>query len=422
MPPYSWSTPGRKPGTSTKVTSGMLKASQVRTKRAAFSALSMSSTPASTIGWLPTMPTDWPLRRPKPHTMLLAQCGKYSKKSPSSTTSRDDLLHVVGLVRAGREELAQRRSHRRSGSSAGSTTRRLLQVVRRQERQQVAHVLEARLLVGRDEGGHAGLGGVAHGAAELLERDLLAGDRLHHVGPGDEHVRRLADHEDEVGHGRRVDGAAGARSEDHADLRHDARRQHVAVEDAAVAGQRDHALLDAGAGAVVEADDRRADLEGEVHQLVDLLGEHLAERAAEDGEVLAEDEHLAAVDRAPAGDDTVGVGPLLEARGVGPVAGQQVELLERAGVEQVLDPLAGEQLALGVLALDRPLASRRGTPGPCRSRRSSSFPASGYPSRRTTLLPPVPAQRGPPRHRPPPQRSRPQIGHHVVASADMNAE
>ena len=47
----------------------------------------MSSTPASTIGWLPTMPTDWPLRRPKPHTMLLAQCGKYSKNSPSSTTS-----------------------------------------------------------------------------------------------------------------------------------------------------------------------------------------------------------------------------------------------------------------------------------------------------------------------------------------------
>ena len=88
MPPYSWSTPGRKPGTSTKVMSGMLKASQVRTKRAAFSALSMSSTPASTIGWLPTTPTDWPSSRPKPHTMLRAQCGKYSKNSPSSRTSR----------------------------------------------------------------------------------------------------------------------------------------------------------------------------------------------------------------------------------------------------------------------------------------------------------------------------------------------
>ena len=74
---------------------------------------------------------------------------------------------------------------------------------------------------------------------------------------------------------------------------------------------------------------RRADLQGQVHQLVDLLGEHLAERAAEHGEVLGEHEHLAAVDRAPAGDDTVGVGPLLEAGGVGPVAGEQVELVER---------------------------------------------------------------------------------------------
>ena len=95
------------------------------------------------------------------------------------------------------------------------------------------------------------------------------------------------------------------------------------------------------------------DLDGEVHQLVDLLGEHLAERAAEHGEVLAEDEHLAAVDRAPAGDDAVGVGPLEQPAVVGPVAGEHVELVERALVEQEVDPLAGEHLALGVLALDR---------------------------------------------------------------------
>ena len=37
---------------------------------------------------------------------------------------------------------------------------------------------------------------------------------------------------------------------------------------------------------------------------------------------------------------------------MGAVAGEQVELVERAVVEQVLDALAGEQLALGVLALD----------------------------------------------------------------------
>src|SRR5712691_4271178 len=38
MPPHSCAVPGRNPGTSTKVTSGMLNASQVRTKRAALAA------------------------------------------------------------------------------------------------------------------------------------------------------------------------------------------------------------------------------------------------------------------------------------------------------------------------------------------------------------------------------------------------
>ncbi len=42
---------------------------------------------------------------------------------------------------------------------------------------------------------------------------------------------------------------------------------------------------------------------------------------------------------------------------MGPVAGQHVELLEGALVEQVLDPLPGGELALGVVALDRPRAS-----------------------------------------------------------------
>ena len=56
IPPHSCAVPGRKPGTSTNVTSGMLKASQVRTNRAALFDESMSSTPASARGWLPTTP------------------------------------------------------------------------------------------------------------------------------------------------------------------------------------------------------------------------------------------------------------------------------------------------------------------------------------------------------------------------------
>ncbi len=204
--------------------------------------------------------------------------------------------------------------------------------------------------------GDARLRVVGHRAAELLELDLLAGHRLDHVGTGDEHVRRLLDHEDEVGHRRGVDGAAGARAHDHADLRDHARALDVADEDVAVAAERDDALLDPGAAGVVEADHGRPDPGGHVHDLDHLLGHHLAERAAEDGEVLAEDEDRAAVDLAVAGDDGVAPGPvLLHLEVVGAVADEGVELLEGAGIEQLLDPLAGGQLALRVLLLDRGL-------------------------------------------------------------------
>ena len=93
---------------------------------------------------------------------------------------------------------------------------------------------------------------------------------------------------------------------------------------------------------------------------MDLLGVHLAERAAEDREVLAEHEDLAAVDRAPAGDHTVGErAVVLDAEAVRPVAGEHVELDERAGVEQQVDALAGGELAPLVLAPDRRLVAGR---------------------------------------------------------------
>jgi hypothetical protein len=55
--------PGRKPGTSTNVTSGMLKQSQKRTNRAALTEASMSRQPARCFGWLATTPTERPPTR-----------------------------------------------------------------------------------------------------------------------------------------------------------------------------------------------------------------------------------------------------------------------------------------------------------------------------------------------------------------------
>ena len=85
----------------------------------------------------------------------------------------------------------------------------------------------------------------------------------------------------------------------------------VAPEDLAVQTERDHPLLDPRAPRVVDADHRAADLHREVHHLDDLLAEDLAQRAAEDGEVLGEHADLAAVDRPVPGDDAVAVGALL---------------------------------------------------------------------------------------------------------------
>ncbi len=86
MPPYSCAVPGRKPGTSTNVTSGMLKQSQNRTNRAAFTEALMSRHPARCAGWLATMPTGRPPSRPKPTTMFGANPACTSKKYRSSRT------------------------------------------------------------------------------------------------------------------------------------------------------------------------------------------------------------------------------------------------------------------------------------------------------------------------------------------------
>ena len=129
-------------------------------------------------------------------------------------------------------------------------------------------------------------------------RDLLVRHRLDHVGPGHEHVARVPDHDREVGDGRRIHGAARARAHDRGNLRHDARRQRVAQKDVGVAAEREHAFLNARAARIVQADDRRAELHRQIHDLHDLRGVGLRQRSAEDREVLREREHLAPVDQA----------------------------------------------------------------------------------------------------------------------------
>ena len=104
----------------------MLNASHVRTKRAAFDAASMSSTPASACGWLPTTPTLKPPSRAKPQTMFSAKCGCSSRKWPSSTTSRITRFMSYGFVASSgisSSSSGDSRSTASSGSSNGAACR-----------------------------------------------------------------------------------------------------------------------------------------------------------------------------------------------------------------------------------------------------------------------------------------------------------
>ncbi len=87
MPPHSCAVPGRKPGTSSNVMSGMLKQSQKRMKRAILFDASTSRQPASTIGLFATMPTVRPPMRAKPTTALRAKLAWTSKKLSRSTAA-----------------------------------------------------------------------------------------------------------------------------------------------------------------------------------------------------------------------------------------------------------------------------------------------------------------------------------------------
>ena len=126
--------------------------------------------------------------------------------------------------------------------------------------------------------------------------------------------------------------------------------ERVAQKDVGVAGERHHAFLNARAAGVVEADDGRADAHGHVHDLDDLGGVGFGERAAEDGEVLGEDEDEAALDASVAGDEAVAEELLLvHAEVVAAVGDELVGLFEGALVEEELDALAGGHFALLVL-------------------------------------------------------------------------
>jgi len=195
---------------------------------------------------------------------------------------------------------------------------------------------------------------------QLLHAHVLAGDRLNHVGSGDEHLTGLVDHDHEVGEGGGVHRTARRRAHDDRNLRDHSGGLRIATENLAIFSERHNALLNASAAGIEHPDDRDAGFECEIHDLDDLFAGNLAERAAENCEVLAVDGDLATVNGAGAGNNGVAVGTtLVHAEGVRSVTHELIKFHERAVVEQLLNAFSGGFFALGVLLRDRSLAAGR---------------------------------------------------------------
>ena len=324
----------------------MLKQSQKRTKRAALIEELMSSTPAKKAGWLATIPTGRPSKRAKPdQRIFFGIVLLHLEEVAVVDDASHNVLDVIGLVALGGDDHIECLVGAVDGVGR-LLTRRVLQVVGGQEAEQLANHRKALGVVMRQKVSYAALAVVRRGAAELVFGDLFVSDGLDHVRARDEHVTGLVDHQDKVGHSRRVDGAAGTRSHDGRDLRHHAGTDDVAQEDVRVAPQRANALLDAGAAGIVQPNDRRTDLHRLVHDLDDLGSVGLAERAAEDGEVLGEDEHQTTLNASVAGDKTVAVDHLLvHAELESAMSDKLVGLFEGSLVEQKLNPLASGHFA-----------------------------------------------------------------------------
>src|SRR5690242_5509310 len=178
-------------------------------------------------------------------------------------------------------------------------------------------------------------------ATQLLHADVLVRHRLHHVRPGDKHVRCAAHHVREIGNRGRVDRPARARAEDRRDLRNYARSESVAKKNLRVSTERYDAFLNARSAGIVETDDGCAVSHRQIHDLDDFFGKCFRERAAKYCEILGKDVNESAVDLAVTRDDAVAVKFLLvQAEVRRPVDDEPIELYEASLIEEKVEPFA----------------------------------------------------------------------------------
>src|SRR5208337_1978738 len=145
------------------------------------------------------------------------------------------------------------------------TARWIFKIVAGQETEKLADHRATFRVITRNKVSDSTRGIVGHGAAEFLLGDFLVRDILDDVRAGDEHVGSVVRHQDEIGDGGGVDGAAGTGSKDRADLRDHAAGESIAEKNVRVAGKGCDAFLNARSAGIVQANDGSAIAHGQIH-------------------------------------------------------------------------------------------------------------------------------------------------------------
>ena len=244
--------------------------------------------------------------------------------------------------------------------------RRAIGVVGGQKINQASHLQQGLNIIVPCAIGNGRFRGVHFRAAEFFCRHRFVGHGFNDIGAGDEHVRAVAHHENEIGHRRRVHITARAWAQNHRDLRNDTGRNDIAAEHFAITAQGRDTFLNTRTARIKQADNGCAHFKRHILNFIDLLGVSLRERATENGKILGKHKHRAAIDRAPAGDNTVtGNFRFLHSEISRAMLDEHVKLFERAMIHQQFNPLASRQLAARVLRIDAHLSTTKaglGTP------------------------------------------------------------
>ena len=200
--------------------------------------------------------------------------------------------------------------------------------------------------------GHTGFGSMDFCATELLNGDILTGNGFYYLRTGDEHIRVLLGHHDEVGQSRAIYCSTRARTEDYRDLRHYAGSQNITLENLCISRECASTFLDTRATRVIETDDRRTEFHSLIHDIANLLRHGLRERTADYRCVLRKDKDQTAVDSTRTNSYAIAQEHfLLHAEIMAAVGKEHIHFLKRALVEQHVDALTSGVATLGMVFL-----------------------------------------------------------------------